>query len=268
MFGKMRRVKSNAFDVKTAKLLTALTLNPAIGVTYDFVTSDNKTKLFIYPVSDMFKCEPSEIDVDGKATTKELQLREALKNVYNYMKQRQMITEDPFMSKVDNILYTSLESAAVRYNIQSNEEQKKLILKSIEDRSLKLNAYRKIVSCGGRDVNPKVEGVVGTTLGTLNYFTNNTSTDNKVAKCGVNERTFFEVLEDIKAINKTVVTGIESHYDLLNFACARTEIADRKAEYLAGLYATRFKNERKFATSDIVVGETKNMLDEVTMHFE
>lgn len=270
--GKTCRTKSNIIELDVSKIMTTLLLDANMGLRMDLVSNDGDVQLVIDGAKHVYGLKGKRVlniialgDNVG-LVRHSMQLKDAIDDIYYEMARKGLLSvghaSDNF-GKTNDILLSTISNISRMYK-NANPQEIEEYLKGIEDRVLKVNAFRKMVANRGRNnFDTQVERVLATTLGTVNYLTN--YADNlKNPIANTDDITLDKLDEDIRNINRGVSYGTDVDYSINNYACARTEMEDRKAEYLAGLNYSRFAQNKTLAMSSIDTSKCSQMLDAVT----
>jgi hypothetical protein len=269
--GKTCRVNSIGTELSISKLLTSIILNPGMGINVDIVSDNGNIVCMIDGVTQVYDRrgervqQKIELGENVGISRHGMQLKDATDNMYYTMARSGHLSNPGIgekFGKVNDILYSTLQNVSNMFE-SFTDNQKSSYLEYINGRVLQLNAFRKLISNSGRksfDFDKQVERVLATTLGCVNYFTN--SDNNPIEN--FQDKPFVKIMEDITNINRGISYGADKDYSINNYACARTELEDRKAEYLAGLNYTKFSNNDSFKMSGIDVLATNQVMDAVT----
>jgi hypothetical protein len=245
--GKHQKCRPDNFDVNGAKLLTALTLMPAIGLDFGFSIENKKVVLNIFD-SNQHDDIKSSIMLDG--------------SIFNFLKQRHLVGKVYEKMSIENLLNYETETligdrilwSALDYVAHNNKFSKYFsnkLLEQIEQKSIQLDAFRKVISRMNIDELDYASSFIATLLASINMYSN--GSENKFERTSVNEKTFYQSLVDLDNINKAILGSDSIDSKLLDWVSARSDVNSSRSSYLSGVYIEDFQKKLLKDSSQIDV---------------
>ena len=246
--GKKQSSMATIFDVLITKLLTAFTIMPSIGIDYNFLIDDDKVAIELTSNSQTQNFRQEQIGIYSYLYGT-IQLLTVINHVYNYMNNNDLLNKETELSPIDHILWTALENTAMASSRSGYAKQ--IILKNIEEKSLELETFRRIIAQTNVHGKDHSNVILSTLLMTLNYYSN--GKDNQFGKMSINEKTFFQGLSDIKSLNKAAFSILNRELQDIGLFTSRSENDYLKASNLVNEYLEAFNANKKISTKDIDV---------------